>query len=125
MNQGAIISYSVAFNLASAGGDLVTNATNAGRAGRYFPPVASPYRRLNSVSVKFSSGATQTIAVYLQSAGAVDRLIASGATSGATDWGYVPEGDVAAGPGEQFRVTVTNTGTPAITGTIHVTLEEA
>lgn len=131
---GTGIEYTTSFNLAAAAGQLITtyDKLNPPRGqpkasnpnGRVFRGVVSPRRKLSAVNVAFSGSASQTMTVSIRDRDSVARVISTQALSSLVAGSYVPDHDIWIGPKEHFQVDVTNTATPAITGSITIFTEE-
>lgn len=99
-------------------------ARHAGAVG-FVTPANSPRRTLQAVTVTFSVAATQTFTVSIVDRDGTARPINVMAVVAATSAYFEPEHDVTINGKQNFKVDVTATGNPAVTGTIQVFTNEA
>lgn len=88
------------------------------------PNVEGSYK-LARVGLKAASAISQTVSVnIIPAAGSNYTILLDTSTlSSATNYSYIPAGDVVLRRGDMIQVTCTNSGTPAITVYNTITLE--
>lgn len=125
--MGARVTYSGTQVLSAGALSLVTNVAARGLlANAGVTPTVANVRRLIIATLKAAADITQTVTLTLNSAkgAAFDVVLNEQNLNPDTSYLYLPDGDLVLGPGDNLTLTCTATGSPAITVSAQILLEE-